>query len=68
MGPVGAEIETFEDPDELGEPLLHLLALAELSLVVEVGLIDHALEQIVVGFSQFAYDYVDSLRRYPLSP
>ena len=43
MGPVGAKIEPLEDPDELGEPLLHLLAPAELALVVEVGLVDHAL-------------------------
>ena len=37
MGPVGAEVEPFEDPDELRETVLHLLAPAELALVVDRG-------------------------------
>ena len=59
MGAVGAEIEPLEDPDQLREAVLHLLAPAELALVVEVGLVDHALEQVVVGVGELADDLVD---------
>ena len=61
VGTVGAKIEPFEDPDQLREALLHLLALAELALVEEVGLVDHALEQIVVGVGELADNLVDPL-------
>ena len=54
---VGGEIHTFEDADELGEPVDHLLALAEFVLVVEIGHVDHALE--VVLLRQRADDFVD---------
>ena len=61
MGAVGAKIESLEDPDELRETLLHLLSLAELRFVVEVRLVDHALEQVVVGVGELADDDVDPL-------
>ena len=57
LGAVGAEVETFEDGDQLGEAVLHLLARAELRGVVEVGLVDDALE--VVGLGEIADDLVD---------
>ena len=53
MGAVGAEVEPLEDTDQLGEAILHLLVLAELALVVEIGLVDHALEEVVVGVGEF---------------
>ena len=56
-GPVGAEVETFEDGDQLGEAVLHLLARAELGSVVEVGLVDDPLE--VVGLGEIGNDLVD---------
>ncbi len=59
MGAVGAKIEPLEDPDQLREALLHLLALAELCLVIEIRLVDHALEQEVVGVGERADDLVD---------
>ena len=43
FGSAAAEVEIGEDRDQLGEPVLHLLALAELLLVVEVSLVDHLL-------------------------
>ena len=57
LGPVGAEVEAFEDGDQLGEPVLHLLARPELRGVVEVGLVDDPLE--VVGLGEIADDLVD---------
>ena len=59
MGAIGAKIEPLEDPDQFREALLHLLALAELRLVIEVRLVDHALEQEVVGVGERADDLVD---------
>ena len=59
VGAVGAEIEPLEDPDELRETVLHLLPLAELSLVVEVREVDHALEKVVVGVGELADHLVD---------
>ena len=49
LGAVGAEVEAVEDGHQLGEPVLHLLARAELVLVVEVGLVDDALEVVGLG-------------------
>ena len=59
MGAVGTEIEPLEDPDQLREAVLHLLAPAELALVVEISLVDHALEEVVVGVGEPADDLVD---------
>ena len=58
LGAVAAEIQPLEDGHQLGEPVHHLLALAELFLVVEVGDVDRALEA-VVGVGQLADDLVD---------
>ena len=57
LGPVGAEVETLEYGDQLGEPVLHLLAGAEFAFVVEVGLIDDILE--IVGLGELTDDLVD---------
>ena len=57
LRPIGAEVEPFEDGDELGEPVLHLLSRPELRGVVEVGLVDDPLE--VVGLGEIADDLVD---------
>ena len=57
LGAAAAEVEVVEDGDQLGEPVLHLLALAELLLVVEVGQVDDLLE--IVGFGELADDLVD---------
>ena len=57
LGPVGAEVEAVEDRDQLGQPVLHLLARAELALFVEVGLVNDALE--IVGLGEPANDLVD---------
>ena len=54
---VGAEVEPLEDGDELRKPVLHFLAGAKLAFVVEVGLVDDALE--FVGFGKLADDLVD---------
>jgi len=54
---VGPEVEAVEDRDELGEAVLHLLAAAELVLVVEVGLVNDALK--IVGLGQLADNRVD---------
>ena len=56
-GAVGAKIEILEYGDQFREPVLHLLALAEFALVVEIGLVDDALE--IVGLGKLAYDLVD---------
>ena len=56
-GTVGTKVETVEYGHQLGEPVLHLLAPAQLALVVEVGLIDNALE--IVGLGQLPDDRVD---------
>ena len=61
VGPVGAEIEPLEDPDELREPLLHLLPAAEPAFVGEVGLVDHPLQEVVVRVGERADDLVDSV-------
>ena len=50
LGTVGAEIETVEDGHQPGESVLHLLAGAQLALIVEVGLVDDPLE--LVGLRQ----------------
>ena len=57
LGLIGAEVESVEDSDQLGEPILHLLAAAQLGFVVEIGLVDDSLE--VVGLGQSADDLVD---------
>ena len=57
LGPVGLEVEAVEYGDQLGEPVLHLLARAEPALVVEIGLFEHALE--TVGLGELADDLVD---------
>ena len=59
LGAVAAEIELrlVEDRDQVGEAVDHLLALAELVRVVEVGDVDHALE--VVGLGELGDDLVD---------
>jgi len=57
LSPVGAEIKAVEDRHQLREPVLHLLARAELAFVVEVGLVDDALE--VVGLGESGDDLVD---------
>ena len=57
LGADAAEVEVVEDRDQLGEPVLHLLALAELLLVVEVGLVDDVAQ--VVGLGELADDLVD---------
>ena len=59
LGAVAAEIQlrVVEDRDQVGEPIHHLLALAQLCRIVEVGLIDHALE--VVGLGELGDDLVD---------
>ena len=59
MGPVGAEVEPLEDSDQLREAVLHLLAPAELALVVEISLVDHTLEEVAVGVGEPADDLVD---------
>ena len=56
-GAVGAEVETVEYGNQLRKPILHFLARTELALVVEIGLIDDALE--IVGIGKFADDLVD---------
>ena len=62
MGPVGAEVEPLKDPDQLRETILHLLALAKLALVVEISLVDHILEEVIVGVGEFRrMIYVDSI-------
>ena len=43
LGAAAAEVEVGEDRDQLAEPVLHLLALAELLFVVEVGQVDDLL-------------------------
>ena len=60
LGAVAAEVQALEDRHQLGEPVHHLLALAELVLVVEVGDVDRAL-QAVVGVGQPADDLVDAV-------
>ena len=58
LGAVAAEVERrLEDGDQLGEAVHHLLALAELVGVVEVGDVDDALE--IVGLGELADDLVD---------
>ena len=58
FGAVAAEVERrgVEDGDEVGEAVHHLLALAELVRVVEVGDVDHALE--IVGLGELGDDLV----------
>jgi hypothetical protein len=56
------EVEVIEDGDELGEAVLHLLALAELLLVVEVGLVDDVAQP--VGFGELGDVLID---RSPIS-
>ena len=59
LGAIAPEIEigAVEDGDQVGEPIHHLLALAELVLVVEIGLVDDALE--IVGLGELGDDLVD---------
>ena len=57
LGAGASEVEVVEDRDQLGQPVLHLLALAELLLVVEVGQVDDASQ--VVGFGELGDDLVD---------
>ena len=59
---VCAEVETVENRHQLREAVLHLFSRAELALVVEVGLIDDALE--VVCLSQPADDRVDLVTNF----
>lgn len=58
LGSVPPEVDAFEDGHQLGEPVHHLLALAELLLVVEVREIDGSL-QLFVGVRQASYDLID---------
>ena len=59
LGAVAAEVErgVVEDGDQVREPVHHLLALAQLVGVVEVGDVDHALE--VVRLGELGDDLVD---------
>ena len=66
LGPAPPEVQVAEDRHELGEPVLHLLAFAELLLVVEVGLVDDLLQ--AVGFGELGDDLVESCRRSPCRP
>ncbi|MNC37075.1 hypothetical protein D3C76_1543090 [compost metagenome] len=51
LGAVTAKIQTrrVEDADQVGQAVDHLLALAELLLVVEIGHVDDASEVISLG-------------------
>ena len=49
LGPVGAKVEAVEDRHQLRQPVLHLLARAELALVVEVGLVDDPLRSLAAA-------------------
>ena len=51
LGAIGTEVETLEDSDQLGEPILHLPAGTKFALIVEVGLVDDPLE--IVGLGEF---------------
>jgi hypothetical protein len=59
VGVVATEVQrrSVEDGDEVGEAIDHLLALAELVVIVEIGDVDHALE--TVGLSEPGDDLVD---------
>jgi hypothetical protein len=57
LGTAAAEVQVIEDGNQLGQPILHLLALAELLLVVEVGQVDDLLK--VIGFGELGDDLVD---------
>ena len=57
LGPIGAEVEAIKDGDQLGEPVLHLFAAAELGFIVEIGLVNDPLE--VVSLGESADDFVD---------
>ena len=59
LGAVAAKVQprVVEDGDQVRQPVDHLLALAQLVGVVEVGDVDHALE--VVGFGHAADDLVE---------
>jgi hypothetical protein len=57
-GAVAAEVQPFEDGDQPGQAVHHLLALAQLLLVVEVGDVDGAL-QAFIGVGQAADQLVD---------
>lgn len=61
LRPVGPEVQAgvVEEPHQLGEPVHHVLALAELFFVVEVGQVDDALE--TVGLGELGEDLVDLL-------
>ena len=54
---VGAQVQRVKDGDQLGQPVLHILARAQLGLVVEIGLVDDAFQ--IVGFGQPANDLID---------
>ena len=54
-----AEVQIIEDRDELEEPVLHLLAPAQLLLVVEVGQVDDVAQ--VVGLGELADDLVEAV-------
>ena len=55
--PVSPEIKSVEDSHQLREPVLHVLAGAELRLVVEVRLVDDAFK--LVGLGEPADNLVD---------
>ncbi|OPY15433.1 MAG: hypothetical protein A4E69_00663 [Syntrophus sp. PtaB.Bin138] len=59
FGAVVAEVEgrCVEDGDQVGKTVHHLLPSAQLSLVVEVGQINHSPE--IVGLGHLADDLVD---------
>lgn len=57
LGAVGGEVQVGEDPDQVREPIHHILAATEPVLVVEVGYVYDALE--VVRLGQAADDLVD---------
>ena len=52
MGAVGPEIESLKIPTSFEKRSCILLAPAELALVVEIGLVDHPLEEVVVGVAE----------------
>ena len=57
LGTATTKVEIGENRDKLGEAVLHLLALAEFLLIIEIGLVNHLLQ--VIGLSELANDFVD---------
>jgi hypothetical protein len=57
-GTVAAEVQPLKDRDQLGQAIHHLLALAQLLFIVEVGDVDRAL-QAFIGIGKTADQLVD---------